>query len=125
MSFKNSFSKTVRLNNSKVIREVFEHGIYKSLGPIAAKFKKSEAESSRFSISIKKKVGVAPFRNKIKRFIREAIRLERSELNSSFDICFFVTTPASIKIDFELVQNKIKHFFDYLNKDSLNKDEKL
>ena len=124
MSLKNCFSKKIRLNNSKIIREVFEHGVYRSLGPIGVKFKNSESESSRFSISIKKKVGIAPFRNKIKRLIKEAVRLEKSQLNCSYDICFFVTNPSSTKIEFEFIRNKVKHFFGYLNIELLNRVEK-
>jgi len=123
MSLKNSFSKKFRLNNEKIIREVFEHGVYKSLGPIGVKFKRSEEQSSRFSISIKKRVGIASFRNKIKRFIREAVRLERSNLNCSFDICFFVTNPLSANTEFKFVKNEVRQFFDYLNKKFLNKDK--
>lgn len=115
MSLKNSFPKTVRLNNNLIIRDVFEQGVYKSLGPIGVKFKRSEVESSRFSISIKKKVGNAPFRNQIKRYVREAVRIERSKLNCAFEVCFFVTNSPSQKIEYSFVLSKVKIFFDYLN----------
>ena len=115
MSLGNSFPKKIRLSHSLIIREVFENGIFQSLGPIGVKFKKSEAESSRFSISVKKKVGNAPFRNQIKRFIREAVRMEKSKLNCQFEICFFVTNQPHSDIEYALVLKKIKKFFEYLN----------
>ena len=115
-----TFPKTVRLNQSQIIREVFTDGVYKSLGVIGVKYKKATVESSRFSISIKKRVGIAPFRNKIKRFIREAVRLEISDLNCSFDMCFFVTNRSNFNTEFKLVKDEIKQFFDYLNKEFSN-----
>ena len=116
MSLKNSFPKTVRLNNNLIIRDVFEQGVYKSLGPIGVKFKRSEVGSSRFSISIKKKVGNAPFRNQIKRYVREAVRIERSKLNCAFEVCFFVTNSPSQKIEYSFVLSKVKIFFSKNNK---------
>ena len=89
MILKNSFPKKNRLNDSLIVREVFKQGAYKSLGPIGVKFRKTELESSLFSISVKKRVGNSACRNRIKRLIREAVRIERSNLNCTFEVCFF------------------------------------
>ena len=118
MIMNQTFPKTVRLNQSSVIREVFENGVYKSLGVIGVKYKKAKDDSSRFSISVRKNVGNAPFRNHIKRLLREAIRQKRSMLNSSYDFCFFVTNPPKNPLDYYSVLKKIKGFFSSLNRDS-------
>jgi ribonuclease P protein component len=120
MSLQNTFPKVVRLHNSRAIREVFEQGVYQSLGPIGVKYKMAETESSRFSISVKKKVGNAPCRNQIKRFIREAVRKERAHLNYSFDICFFVTNPPKHKLASAYVLRQVRRFFNEINHDSSN-----
>ena len=120
MSLRNTFPKSARLQNSRAVREVFEQGVYQSLGPIGVKYKMTEAESSRFSISVKKKVGNAPCRNQIKRFIREAVRLERSHLNYVFDICFFVTNPPKHKLESAYVLRQVRRFFNDLNHESSN-----
>ena len=117
MNLKNSFPKKIRLNNNLIIREVFKQGVYKSLGPIGVKFRKTELESSLFSISVNKKVGNSPCRNRIKRLLREAIRLERSNLIYTFEICFFVINSQNFKLEYSFVLSKIKHFFEYLNED--------
>ena len=117
MIFKNSFPKKNRLNNSLIIREVFKHGAYKSLGPIGVKYRKTELESSLFSISVKKKVGNSPCRNRIKRLIREAIRLERSKLICSFEICFFIINSPRQKIEYPFVLDKVVRLFEYLNEE--------
>ena len=120
MSLRNTFPKEVRLHNSRDVREVFEQGIYQSLGPIGAKYKMSAAEPSRFSISVKKKVGNSPYRNKIKRFIREAIRKERAHLKYAFDICFFVSNPPKFELESAYVMRKVRRFFNDLNHESIN-----
>ena len=120
MSIKETYPKTIRLHHSQIIREVFEQGIYQSLGPIGVKYKIIEAECSLFAISVKKKVGNAPCRNQIKRFIREAIRQERAQLNYAFDICFFVTNPPKHKLESAYVLRQVSRFFNDLNHESSN-----
>ena len=115
MSLQNTFPRGVRLHNSRAVREVFEQGVYQSLGPIGVKYKMTEAESSRFSISVKKKVGNAPCRNQIKRFIREAVRHERSKLKYAFDICFFVSNSPKHKLESAYVLRQVRRFFSDLN----------
>ena len=115
MSLQNTFPKSVRLNHGPTIQEVFEQGVYQSLGPIGVKYKMAEAESSRFSISVKKKVGNAPCRNQIKRFIREAVRQERSRLNHAYDICFFITNPPKRNLESAYVLRQVRRLFNNLN----------
>ena len=118
MIMNQTFPKTARLNQSRIIREVFENGVYKSLGVIGVKYKKANVVSCRFSISVRKKAGNAPFRNHIKRLLREAIRQKRSMLNSSYDFCFFVTSPPKNPLDYSYVLKRVKGLFNSLNKES-------
>ena len=118
MNMNQSFPKTVRLNQSRIIREVFATGFYKSLGVIGVKYKKTKIDSSRFLISVKKNVGNAPCRNHIKRLLRETIRQKRSVLNSSYDFCFFVTSPPKNPLDYNYVLKNINGLFNSLNKES-------
>ena len=119
MNQRHSFPKKLRLRNSGAIREVFEHGVYETLGPIGVKYKMAEAKSSRFSISVKKKVGNAPCRNQIKRFIREAVRQDRVHLNYAFDICFFVTNPPKYKLESAKVRHQVRRLFNDLNLEAI------
>ena len=118
MSMLRTFPKAVRLHHSRTIREVFEKGVYLSLGPIGVKYKMTEAESSRFAVSVKKKAGSATCRNRIKRLLREAIRQERSLLNYAYDICFFVASPPKHPLDSSYVLRQVRRFFNNLNKES-------
>ena len=118
MNMNQTFPETVRLNQSCIIREVLESGVYKSLGVIGVKYKKAKVDSSRFSISVRKNVGNAPCRNHIKRLLREAIRQKRSMLNSSYDFCFFVTNPPKNPLDYSYVLKLVIGLFNNLNKES-------
>ena len=115
MIMNQTFPKTVRLNQSRIIREVFENGVYKSLGVIWVKYKNVKVDSSRFSIAVRKNAGNAPCRNHIKRLLREAIRHKRSMLNSSYDFCFFVTSPPKNPLDYSYVLKHLKGLFSSLN----------
>ena len=101
-----TFPKNIRLNKSRIIREIFSEGVYKSLGVIGVKYKKTRVDFSQFSISVRKNVGNAPFRNHIKRLLRETIRQKRSMLNNSYDFCFFVTNPPKNPLDYFSVLKK-------------------
>ena len=118
MNMNQSFPKTLRLNQSLIIREVFATGVYKSLGVVGVKYKKAKIDSSRFLISVKKNVGNAPYRNHIKRLLRETIRQKKSLLNYSYDFCFFVTSPPKNPLVYSYVLKNIKEFFSSLNKES-------
>ena len=113
-----TFPKAVRLHHSRTIRELFEKGVYQSLGPIGVKYKVAEAELSRFAVSVKKKAGGAPCRNRIKRLLREAIRKEQSRLKCEYDICFFVTSPPKSPLDSSFVLCLVRQFFNNLNMES-------
>ena len=117
MIMNQTFPKTVRLNQSRIIREVFKNGVYKSLGEIRVKYKTAKVDSSRFSISVRKNAGNAPFRNRIKRLLREAIRQKRSMLISSYDFCFFVTSQPKNTLDYSYVLKRVKGLFNSLNKE--------
>ena len=118
MSMRRTFPKSVRLHHSRTIRELFENGVYQSLGPISVKYKMAEVELSRFAVSVKKNVGSAPRRNRIKRLLREAIRRERSLLNYAYDICFFITSPPKRPLDSSYVLRQVRRFFNNLNNES-------
>ena len=118
MIMNQTFPKTIRLYQSRIIREVFENGVYKSLGVIRVKYNKVKVDSSRFSISVRKNAGNSPCRNHIKRLLREAIRQNRSMLNSTYDFCFFVTSTPKNHLDYFYVLKHVKKLFNSLNKES-------
>jgi len=62
------------------------------LGTLHAKVLANGMTGSRFLVSVKRKIGKAHERNRIRRLVREAIRLNRVQLQGSYDVCFFLTS---------------------------------
>ena len=59
------------MRNRSEIREVFTQGRFRPLGPIGAKYLRTSHPECRFLVTVKKNVGDAPVRNRIKRLLRE------------------------------------------------------
>jgi ribonuclease P protein component len=85
------YPKQIRLCAKKDIERVFRHGRYRRLGWLHVRFLSTDRPDSRFLVSIKRKIGEAYRRNRIRRLVREAIRLNRASLRASYDVCFFMT----------------------------------
>jgi len=66
-------------------------------------------------ISISKRVGSAPKRNRLKRLIREALRQSRYLGNASWDCGIFITQPLQRKPTLLEVEKYINHFFSHLS----------
>ena len=109
-----SFPKAVRLRRRREIRRVFAEGIFRPLGLVSVKSAPTEHESSRFLISIKRKVGTAPERTRLKRLLREAIRRERHRLTHPHDICFMVTRRPERPVTLDYVHRLIRRYFQEL-----------
>lgn len=86
------YPKRIRLCGRKDVERVFQSGRYRRLGMLHAKVLPSVLPESRFLVSVKRKIGKAHERNRIRRLVKEAIRLTRIRLHGSFDICLFLTT---------------------------------
>ncbi|MFW6237612.1 MAG: ribonuclease P protein component [Halanaerobiales bacterium] len=67
-----------------------------------------EEKNNRFGFSISKKVGKAVVRNKLRRRLKEIIRLNHSRIKPGFDCIFIVRNPA-VNLNFhELKKEAIK-----------------
>ena len=110
-----TFPASVRLNNRKIIQEVFISGTYLSLGLISIKYLVSNNSKSRFMINVKKKVGSSPFRNYIKRLLKESLRKQRNNLKFHFDICIMISKKPKIKLKYHYVFNVVKNMINKLN----------
>ena len=106
---------SVRLRAKREIDRVFQQGKYLRLGMLQAKFLVSGAPHSRFMISVRKSVGNAPQRNRFKRVVREAIRLNREQLEIPHDICLFLTHRPEQQVRRSIVEEEIQKLFANLN----------
>lgn len=105
-----------RLKSKKEIDEIFKQGRYAKLGWLQAKFSPGRETKSRFMVSVRKAVGNAPERNRIRRVVKEAIRLHQDELSGGYDVCFFITHRSKEPVRLSTVESEIQKFFNDLSK---------
>ena len=87
-------SKKERIVNDKEFEKVYKEGTIKKNGKVIARFLPNDLGYSRLGIAVGKKVfRTAVKRNRIKRLIREAFRLNKNQLPKGLDIII------SIRID--------------------------
>jgi len=92
-----SFPKRVRLLRSTDFRKVYDEGSRFS-GPLFAAFclRGGAEEASRIGFTVPRALGKAAVRNRIRRRVREAVRLRLDRLSSSWSI---VINPRSRSLD--------------------------
>ncbi len=104
-----------RLAERAAIRAVFAKGRAYRLGVLQAKTLVSGGAETRYSISVKKIVGNAPERNRIKRLVREAVRLEPPILPVPHDVCLFVPAPPAQPPTLADIQRDLRQLARRLN----------
>lgn len=114
MSSRFGYPRGLRLRSRKDIDAAFRKGRYHRLGLLHAKSRPATGDTPRFLISVKKKIGTAPERNRIKRVIREAIRLNRHQLTGSYDICLFLTARPKEPPRLATMEPEILRLFEQL-----------
>lgn len=105
----------VRLRAKKEIDRVFKQGAYHRLGMLHAKSLHTSLPASRVMISVRKSVGSAPQRNRVKRVVREALRLNWERLEITHDICLFITHRPKQLVRLSIIEKEIQNLFTTLN----------
>ena len=76
---------------------------------------------TRAGFSVSKKIGKSVVRNKIRRRMKEAVRLMLPEIQPNLDI-IFVARAAIVTCTFQEIQKSLQYI---LNREGLLKDEKV
>lgn len=69
-----------RLRGKLAFNAVFDEGIRESRGPISILTRPNSLDHPRLGLSVPRRVGSAPKRNRIKRLLRESFRLLQHDL---------------------------------------------
>lgn len=80
------FLKKYRLKLQVDFDRVYDKGLVASDSTLVAHAIRTELDYTRIGLSIAKKVGSSPVRNRWKRWMREAFRVNRSQLPVSLDV---------------------------------------
>jgi ribonuclease P protein component len=85
-----TFTKKQRVRGREEFSAVFDAKVRQSRGPLTAYALPTSGKSPRLGLSVSRRVGTAPRRNRIKRMLREAFRLMRHDFPRAYDIVIVV-----------------------------------
>ena len=85
-----TFGKQQRVRNRLEFSAVFDRGIRVPRGPLLLVGMPSEHARSRLGLSVPKRVGTAPTRNRVKRMLRESFRLMQHDVPRPYDLVVVV-----------------------------------
>ncbi len=89
------FPRAVRLRKSSDFRRIQEQGRRVRQAHLLVVYLPATQGSSRFGLTVSRKVGNAVVRNRVKRWLREAIRRERASSNGRWDVVFIAHPSAA------------------------------
>lgn len=79
---------TLRIKGRTDFNAVFEQGWVLSDAMLVVHVLPRDNQASRLGVSLSKRVGSAPIRNRWKRLLREAFRINQASLPAGFDLVF-------------------------------------
>ena len=85
-----TFPTTRRIRSRLEFSAVFDAGVKSSKGQLLVFARPNELGHPRLGMSVSRKVGTAPRRNKIKRLLRESFRLMQHDLPVGYDFVVVV-----------------------------------
>jgi ribonuclease P protein component len=89
------FSKKERITHPQDFRRVMKFGRKFTSKSFILFMEKNQDSFHRLGIVVKKEVGPATFRNRIRRYIREFFRLHKYDIKGSFNIILLVRKGCS------------------------------
>ena len=90
------FTKKERITQPQEFKRVMKLGRRISSRNFILFVKKNEEPFHRLGIVVKKEIGPATFRNRMKRYIREFFRLHKYQIKGSYDIILMVKKGCSV-----------------------------
>ena len=87
---RHTFPGKARVRGREEFAAVFDAKVRFSRGPLTAYALPTTHDTPRLGLSVSRRVGTAPQRNRIKRLLREAFRLMRHDFPRAYDLVIVV-----------------------------------
>ncbi len=84
------FTKKDRITQPRDFRTVMKFGKRVSSRSFILFIRKNESAFHRLGIVVKKEIGPATFRNRMKRYVREFFRLNKGQIKGSYDMILMI-----------------------------------
>jgi ribonuclease P protein component len=104
------FTKKERITDPQDFRRVMKLGRRLSSRNFILFIKKNENLFHRLGIVVKKEIGPATFRNRMKRYIREFFRLQKHQIKGYYDIILMVKKGCSVN-RYQEVEEELRGLF--------------
>lgn len=91
--------KALRIRAKGDFDRAYQQGISRRSGPLIMHALPNELPYSRLGMSVSRRVGNAVRRNRIRRLLREAYRLERAKLPAGYDVVITVRPHGGLELD--------------------------
>jgi ribonuclease P protein component len=91
-----SFTKNERITQPQDFRRVMKLGSRLPSRNFVLFIQKNEETSHRLGIVVKKEIGPATYRNRMKRYLREFFRLHKHQIKGSCDIILMVKKGCTV-----------------------------
>lgn len=91
------FTKKERITQPQDFKMVMKFGRRVSSRSFILFIRKNENPFHRLGIVVKKEVGPATFRNRMKRYVREFFRLNKRRIKGSYDIILMIKKGCSLR----------------------------
>jgi ribonuclease P protein component len=100
------------LTKPEQFASVYEKGASRVTKLVVVKFVKNGLSYSRYGFSVSSRIGEAVVRNRVKRRLREIVRV--LSLEPGWDIVI-IARPAIVSIDFSLLRDSVLNLFKSVN----------
>ena len=99
------------LKRNKEFRRVYRIGKTQKCRTLALIYTKSCGPANRFGFSVSKKLGNSVIRNRIKRRLREAVRLQFDDIKTSYNF-IFIARGAVLTESFPALMSQVRLVLD-------------